>query len=62
MNNPNEIVAALVSRLDLNLREAWEERAAIMEFEAGLSRDHAECLALLDLIRQQPQDVLNLII
>jgi hypothetical protein len=59
MNKPNDIVTALVSRLDLDMREAWEERAAIMEFEAGLSRDHAECLALLDLIRQRPQDVLT---
>ena len=59
MHQPNEIVKALVSLLNLDMREAWEERAAIMEFEGGLSRDHAECLALLDLIRQRPQDVLS---
>lgn len=58
MSQPNDIVASLVDRLDANLREAYEERAAIMEFEAGLTRDHAEALALLDLIRQNPQAVL----
>ena len=41
----NEIVESLVERLDLQLREAFEERAAIMEFDAGLSRDYAEALA-----------------
>ena len=50
----NEIVAELVARLDANLREAFEERAAIMEFDAKLPRDHAECLALLDTLRRHP--------
>ena len=30
-------------------REAWAERAAIMEFDAGLSREDAERLALASL-------------
>ena len=55
----NEIVESLVERLDHQLREAFEERAAIMEFDAGLSRDYAEALALLDLIRQHPAAVLS---
>ena len=38
--------------------EAFEERAAIMEFDAGIQRDLAEALALLDLIRQDPAAVL----
>ena len=51
----NEIVAELVDRLPEDLKEEWEERAAIMEFDGGLSRDHAECLALLDIIRRHPK-------
>lgn len=50
----HEIVSELVLRLDGNLRENYEERAAIMEFDGGLSRDHAECLALLDVVRRHP--------
>ena len=55
----NDVVADLVSRLDSGLREAFEERAAIREFEGGLSRDLAEALALLDVIRQYPEQVLS---
>jgi len=50
----NPIVEALVCRLDDNLREAFEERAGIVEFEAGKPREIAECLALLEVIRNQP--------
>lgn len=48
------IVEALVSRLDANLREAFEERAGILQFEAGKPRELAEALALLDVIRSYP--------
>jgi hypothetical protein len=48
------IVAALVQWLDANLREDYEERAGIMEFDANQPREHAECLALLDLLRRHP--------
>ena len=48
------IVAELLSRLDDNLREAFEERAGIMEFEAGMRRELAECLAMLDVLRTNP--------
>ena len=48
------IVAELLSRLDDNLREAFEERAGIMEFEAGKRREMAECLAMLDVLRTNP--------
>jgi len=54
----NDIVADLVARLDPSLKELWEERAAIMEFDGGLSRDHAECLALLDVLRRHPSALL----
>ena len=48
------LVAELVERLDASQREAWEERAAIMQFDGGLIRGHAECLALLDLLCRHP--------
>jgi hypothetical protein len=48
------IVADLVARLDANLREAYEERAGIMEFDAGLPREHAECLALINVLGTHP--------
>lgn len=56
MNTTNETVMALVARLNANLREAWEERAAIRQFEGGLTKDHAECLALLDVIDMYPKE------
>lgn len=57
LSKPEEVITALVERLDANLREAFEERAAIREFDGGLPREHAEALALLDLIRQYPAKV-----
>jgi hypothetical protein len=59
MNTTNETVMGLVARLDSNLREAWEERAAIREFEGGLTKDHAECLALLDVIDMYPKETIR---
>ena len=53
----NEVVKALVDQLDQRLREIWLERAAIMEFDGGLSLEYAEALALLDLIRMDPAAV-----
>jgi hypothetical protein len=55
MNRPLTIMEELLNRLDADLREEWEERAAIMEFDGGLSRDHAECLALLNVFMRHPQ-------
>ncbi len=37
---------------DEGIREAFEERAAILEFEAGLSRVRAERLAFLETIEK----------
>ena len=53
------IVADIVSKLDDNLREDFEERAGIIEFDAKLSRGHAECLALLDVLRRHPEVLIN---
>ena len=49
------IVAEIVAVLDEDLREAFEERAAIVEYDGGKSRAHAECLALIDLLRRHPE-------
>lgn len=54
MRPVNPIVDALVSRLDANEREAFEERAGILQFEAGNERELAEALALLEVIRLHP--------
>ncbi len=48
----NTLVSDMVNRLDDRLREDFEERSAIMEFDAGLPRAHAECLALLDVLHR----------
>jgi hypothetical protein len=48
------LVADRVAVLDENLREDFEERAGIIEFDAGIPRAHAECLALLDVLRRNP--------
>lgn len=58
MQQPLEpLVATLVDRLNDNLREAFEERAGIIEFDAGLPRAHAECLALLNVLVSHPEAV-----
>ena len=51
------LVADLVILLNAALRDDFEERAGIIEFEAQIPRAHAECLALLDVLRRHP-DVL----
>ena len=48
------ILADLLCRLDACQREAYEERAGILAFEAGVDQALAEALALLDLIHQNP--------
>ncbi len=48
------LVCDLVKRLDVDLREDFEERAAIIEYDAGFGRAHAECLALLGLLNRRP--------
>ena len=53
------IVADIVSKLEDNLREDFEERAGIIEFDAKLSRGHAECLALLAVLRRHPEVLIH---
>lgn len=60
MNTPiyksplDALVANAVDKLDAELREEFEERAAIIEHDGNLPRGHAECLALLDLLVRHP--------
>jgi len=49
-----EVVSELVERLDPYLRELFEERAGIVEFDAKLPREEAESYALLDVVRRYP--------
>lgn len=46
------IVVDLLSRLNEYLKEEFEERAAILEFDANFPRRLAECLGLLDVLRR----------
>lgn len=54
MNKSNEIVMDILNKLDAALREEYEERAAIMEFDGNLPRKYAECLALLTVLHHHP--------
>jgi hypothetical protein len=53
------LVADLVAKLDEDLREQFEERAGIMNHDGNMPRDHAECLALLDVLRRYPAALLG---
>ena len=55
------LVADLVRQLDANLREDFEERAGIIEFDAGIPRAHAECLALLGIVQRHPEALTGVI-
>ena len=46
------LFADLVALLGEDLREYYEERAGIREYDGGQCRQHAECLALLDTLRR----------
>ena len=59
MNPSCSAIADLVGLLDESLREAFEERAGIIEFDANQPRDLAECLALLDVLRRHPGALLG---
>lgn len=60
MVQPPSLIADLLDLLNEDLRYQFEERAGIMEFDGGLSRDYAECLALIDLLRSHPGALLGL--
>ena len=52
---PPSSPSVLSATLDAVLREDFEERAGIIEFEAVLPRAHAECLALIDVLKRHPE-------
>lgn len=56
----HETVQNIVDRLPDDLIEAWQERSAIREYDGGFSRPHAEALALLDLLDNDPDMLSNL--
>ena len=45
------VILEMLSSLNENQRELYEERAGILEFDAGLDRPLAEALALLEVVR-----------
>ena len=49
--DPN--VAVIFNTLDDNLKEAFLERASIIEFDSNLPRAHAECLALICILTRR---------
>lgn len=59
MKPNDETLAALVSLLSDDLFELWEERAAVLEFDAGLDRDLAEARAYLYVLRDHTQSVME---
>ena len=54
------LVAEIVAQLEEDLREEFEERAGIVEFDGNIPRPHAECLALLDVLQQHPEAIAGL--
>lgn len=55
----NPLVEELVLSLSAGVREIFEERAAIMEFDGRSSRECAEALALLDVLKRRPAALLD---
>ncbi len=59
MKPNDETLAALVGLLSDDLYELWQERAAVLEFDAGLDRDLAEARAYLYVLRDHTQSVME---
>lgn len=47
-------VGDVFDRLDAGQMEFWQERSAVLQFDARLSRALAEALALIELLRRHP--------
>ena len=48
-------IGDLLDRLTAaQLDESWQERSAVVEFDAGLPRPLAEAIALIELLRRHP--------
>lgn len=50
------LIELIVSRLSETLREEYEERAAIMQYEGKMTREEAEYQALLDVLRRSDEN------
>ena len=53
------VVTSMVKRMPEHLQELWLERAAIRQYVGGQSRDLADAMALLDVVRMHPQEALS---
>jgi len=53
------LIADLLDRLGTERRYEFEERAGTIEFDSGVTRDDAEALALIDLLRTHPSALLG---
>ena len=51
----NPLIGEIVETLPVDLREDYEERAAVMEYDGELPRLEAECRALLSVLRRYPE-------
>jgi hypothetical protein len=57
MINPQLRALRMEILRDKALRERWEERAAIMQYDGGLSREDAEEQAMYEVLNARPRDV-----
>lgn len=55
-NVMDPVVLDLSNRLNCDLQELFQERAAMREYAAGMSRDLAEALGLLDVVHMRTRD------
>ena len=58
MKPVDEFVAAMVACLTDDLHELFQERAAIRQYDGGQSRELAEVMALIDVVRMHHKDAL----
>jgi hypothetical protein len=56
MKPVDELVAAMVACLNDNLYELFQERAGVRQYEDVQTRELAEAMALLDVIRMYPRE------
>src|SRR5438034_262578 len=52
-------LSGIPADLPLDWHFAWDERAAILEFDAGFHREHAEALALKEVLERMRQAAVN---
>jgi hypothetical protein len=54
----NEIVEELYNRLEADLQIEFDERAGIYEFDSKMSRELAEALSMVTLLKKHPTALL----